>query len=31
VGVSNAVMAPVGVRFVDWSLGSRKAGASLTA
>ncbi len=31
VGVSNAVMAPVGVRFVDWSLGSLKAGAPLSA
>jgi len=31
VGVSNAVLAPVGVRFVDWSLGSLKAGAPLAA
>jgi rod shape-determining protein MreD len=29
VGVSNAVLAPLGVRFVDWSLGSLKAGATL--
>jgi rod shape-determining protein MreD len=27
VGLSNAVLAPVAVRFVDWSLGSLKAGA----
>jgi rod shape-determining protein MreD len=26
VGLSNAVLAPVGVRFVDWSLGSLKSG-----
>lgn len=31
VGVSNAVLAPVGVRFVDWSLGSLKAGAPLAS
>lgn len=31
VGVSNAVLAPVGVKFVDWSLGSRKAGAPLAS
>lgn len=31
VGVSNAVLAPVGVRLVDWSLGSLKAGSPLTA
>lgn len=29
VGLSNAVLAPVAVRFVDWSLGSLKAGAPL--
>ena len=31
VGLSNAVLAPVAVRFVDWSLGSLKAGASLSS
>jgi rod shape-determining protein MreD len=31
VGLSNAVLAPVGVRFVDWSLGSLKAGAPLSS
>ncbi len=31
VGVSNAVMAPVGVRFVDWSLGSSNRQRSLRA
>ena len=31
VGVSNAVLAPVAVRLVDWSLGSLKAGASLSS
>jgi rod shape-determining protein MreD len=31
VGVSNAVLAPVGVKFVDWSLGSLKAGAPLAS
>jgi len=29
VGLSNAVLAPVAVRFVDWSLGSLKSGAPL--
>jgi len=29
VGLSNAVLAPVAVKFVDWSLGSMKASASL--
>lgn len=29
VGLSNAVLAPVAVRFVHWSLGSLKAGAPL--
>ena len=29
VGVSNAVLAPLAVRLVDWSFGSHKAGASL--
>jgi len=29
VGLSNAVLAPVAVKFVDWSLGSLKAGAPL--
>ncbi len=31
VGVSNAVLAPVGVRFVDWSLGSLKKQRSIKA
>jgi len=31
VGVSNAVLAPVAVRFVDWSLGSLKSQRSLKA
>ncbi len=31
VGVSNAVMAPVAVRLVGWSLGSLRAGAPLAA
>ena len=31
VGFSNAVLAPVAVKFVDWSLGSLKAGASLSS
>lgn len=31
VGVSNAVLAPVAVRFVGWSLGSMKTSASLAA
>ena len=31
VGLSNAVLAPVGVRFVDWSLGSLKARAPLSS
>jgi len=31
VGLSNAVLAPVGVRFVDWSLGSLKASAPLSS
>ena len=30
VGVSNAVLAPFAVRLVDWSFGSRKAGAPLS-
>jgi rod shape-determining protein MreD len=29
VGVSNAVLAPLGVRFVGWSLGSLKTGAPI--
>jgi rod shape-determining protein MreD len=29
VGVSNAVLAPVAVKFVDWSLGSLKAAAPI--
>ena len=31
VGLSNAVLAPVAVKFVDWSLGSLKTGASLSS
>jgi rod shape-determining protein MreD len=31
VGVSNAVLAPLGVRFVHWSLGSLRAGAPIGA
>jgi len=31
VGLSNAVLAPVAVRFVDWSLGSLKSQRSLKA
>ena len=31
VGVSNAVLAPVAVRFVEWSLGSLKASAPLSS
>jgi rod shape-determining protein MreD len=31
VGVCNAVLAPVGVKLVDWSLGSLKASAPITA
>jgi len=31
VGVSNAVLAPVAVKFVDWSLGSLKSQRSLKA
>jgi rod shape-determining protein MreD len=31
VGVCNAVLAPVAVRFVNWSLGSLKSGAPLSA
>jgi rod shape-determining protein MreD len=30
VGVSNAVLAPVAVKFVDWSLGSLKSGTRLS-
>jgi cell shape-determining protein MreD len=29
VGLSNAVLAPVAVKFVDWSLGSLKSGARI--
>ena len=31
VGVCNAVLAPLGVKLVDWSLGSLKASAPITA
>jgi rod shape-determining protein MreD len=31
VGLWNAVLAPVAVKFVDWSLGSLKAGAPLSS
>jgi hypothetical protein len=31
VGVSNAVLAPVAVKLVDWSLGSLKTGAPLAS
>ncbi len=31
VGLSNAVLAPVAVKFVDWSLGSLKTGAYLNS
>jgi rod shape-determining protein MreD len=31
VGLSNAVLAPVAVKFVDWSLGSLRTGASLNS
>jgi len=31
VGLSNAVLAPVAVKFVDWALGSLKAGAPLSS
>jgi rod shape-determining protein MreD len=31
VGLTNAVLAPVAVKLVDWSLGSLKTGASLTS
>ncbi len=31
VGLSNAVLAPVAVKFVDWSLGSLKTSASLSS
>ncbi len=31
VGLSNAVLAPVAVKFVDWSLGSLKTGAAINS
>ena len=31
VGLSNAVLAPVAVKFVDWSLGSLKTGAPISS
>lgn len=31
VGLSNAVLAPIAVKLVDWSLGSLKTGASLSS
>ena len=31
VGLSNAVLAPVAVKFVDWSLGSLKTSPSLSS